>query len=80
MLEANLNCLLRVLYLGTESLSAYLTFDSHPLTQETIIKDVVISTKGRAMLEKVLFDRNLTELHYQTAADLISAILGKFPL
>jgi hypothetical protein len=37
---------------------------------------VVISTKGRAMLEKVLFDRNLTELHYQTAADLISAILG----
>ena len=37
MLEANLNCLLRVLYLGTESLSAYLTFDSHPLTQETIM-------------------------------------------
>jgi hypothetical protein len=66
------------------SLSAYLTFDSH-LTQETIIrfvriKDVVFSTKGRVMLEKVLLDRNPTQLHYQTAADLIGAILGKFPL
>jgi hypothetical protein len=57
---------------------------SHYLTQETIIrfvriKDAVFSTKGRAVLKKSFWIEP-TQLHYQTAADLISVILGKFPL